>query len=413
MPQKTGRRRTVGQLKNLPRSAALSHHASAVEKNLSPSRLAELATSPSSHFPALSSFGLGAIKDFLSAYAKHSFSAQPPFPKPGPESVVKIGGQTTFALAGDWATGTDESAMIGNLMSKFNPDYTIHLGDIYYVGEKDYIDENCRNQRQANGFDPVQWPRGSIGSFAMNGNHEAYARSGDFFNWLQSDLKQPATCFFLHNTHWCILGLDTGYNSEGIPFISWFGEKYNIPLIKPRCDLPREAIDWLKQTVIPLISPDQSVMVLTHHQYLSAFDNEYDNAAEQLAEFPALSGRELLWFWGHEHRLAGYGLSGDAGIKAHGRCIGHGGMPVELDPVKRSRPLSFCDRRYYDPDTQAIVAGPTEYGVNGYVRMTLNGPNLTIDYRDIKDTPMVTEQWQAQAGNAKLLFQAIDPSLKP
>jgi hypothetical protein len=414
MPQRTpGRRRTVGQLKNLPRSAALSHHASAVEKNLAPARLAELAKSPSAQFPPLSNFGIGAIKEFLSRYAKHSLSAQPPFPKPGSQSVVKISDQATFALAGDWATGTDESAIIGSLMSKFNPDYTIHLGDIYYVGEEDYIEENCRNQRQANGFDPVYWPHGSIRTFAMNGNHEAYARNDDFFNWLKNDLKQNATCFFLCNTQWCILGLDTGYNSEGIPFLSWLGEKYDIPLIKPRCDLPDEAIDWLKQTVIPLISPNQAVIILTHHQYISSFEHEYDNAAEQLSEFPELSGREVLWFWGHEHRLAGYELCGDAGIRAHGRCIGHGGMPVELGPRKFTRPLCFCDHRYYDPDTQTVVAGPTEYGVNGYVRMAFNGPNLTVEYRDIKDSQMVTEQWQAQGSNVKLLLQTIDPSLKP
>ena len=85
----------------------------------------------------------------------------------------------------------------------------------------------------------------------MNGNHEAYARNSDFFNWLKSDLQQPATCFFLYNAQWCILGLDTGYNSEGIPFLGWLGEKYNIPLIKPRCDLPDEAISLLKYSDSP------------------------------------------------------------------------------------------------------------------------------------------------------------------
>jgi len=391
----------------------MSHHASAVEKSLAPAQLAELAKFPSAQFPPLSNFGLNAIAGFFSNYAKHCFSPRPPFPKPGSRSVVKINDQATFAFAGDWATGTDESALVGGLISKFDPEYTIHLGDIYYVGASDYIAENCCDERQANGYDPVYWPHGSIRTFAMNGNHEAYARNSDFFNWLQSDLQQPATCFFLYNANWCILGLDTGYNSEGIPFLGWLGEKYNIPLIKPRCDLPVASIDWLKQTVLPLISANQSVILLTHHQYISSFDQEYDNAAEQLSELPELSKREVLWFWGHEHRLAGYGLCGDAGMKAQGRCIGHGGMPVELGPPNSSRPLLFCDRRYYDPNTQTIVAGPTEYGVNGYARLIFNGPNLTVEYRDIKDSPMVTEQWQAQGGNPKLLSQTIDPSLKP
>ena len=391
----------------------MSHQASAVEKSLAPAQLAELAKFPSAQVPPLSNFGLNTIAGFFSNYAKHCFSPRPPFPKPDSQSVVKINDQATFAFAGDWATGTDESALVGGLISKFDPEYTIHLGDIYYVGASDYIAENCCDERQANGYDPVYWPHGSIRTFAMNGNHEAYARNSDFFNWLQSDLQQPATCFFLYNANWCILGLDTGYNSEGIPFLGWLGEKYNIPLIKPRCDLPVASIDWLKQTVLPLISANQSVILLTHHQYISSFDQEYDNAAEQLSELPELSKREVLWFWGHEHRLAGYGLCGDAGMKAQGRCIGHGGMPVELGPPNSSRPLLFCDRRYYDPNTQTIVPDPTEYGVNGYARLIFNGPNLTVEYRDIKDSPMVTEQWQAQGGNPKLLSQTIDPSLKP
>ena len=60
----------------------MSHQASAVERSLAPGRLAELAKSPSTHFPPLSNFGLDAITGFLSNYAKHSLSPQPPFPRP-------------------------------------------------------------------------------------------------------------------------------------------------------------------------------------------------------------------------------------------------------------------------------------------------------------------------------------------
>jgi hypothetical protein len=58
----------------------------------------------------------------------------------------------------------------------------------------------------------------------------------------------------------------------------------------------------------------------------------YPKPAKQLAEFffgPA------LWFWGHEHRMAineEFGI--DGGIRAFGRCVGHGGMPVDLPPAE-------------------------------------------------------------------------------
>ena len=51
--------------------------------------------------------------------------------------------------------------------------------------------------------------------------------------------------------------------------------------------------------------------------------------------------------------------------------------------------------------------------MNGYARLTFNGPNLTVEYRDIQDSQMVMEQWQAQGSNPKLVSQTIDPSLKP
>lgn len=59
-------------------------------------------------------------------------------------------------------------------MQNYSPDYTIHLGDIYFVGMKEettdnFISENC------------SWPKGSSGSFSLLGNHEMYSRGISFF----------------------------------------------------------------------------------------------------------------------------------------------------------------------------------------------------------------------------------------
>ncbi|HQY20590.1 MAG TPA: hypothetical protein PLX80_07090, partial [Ignavibacteria bacterium] len=42
--------------------------------------------------------------------------------------------EITIALAADWATDTAESDIIGDLIEDKDPDYTIHLGDTYFVG---------------------------------------------------------------------------------------------------------------------------------------------------------------------------------------------------------------------------------------------------------------------------------------
>lgn len=51
-------------------------------------------------------------------------------------------GEIRIALAGDWATGTDEAHTISELIKAFKPHYTIHLGDVYYVGDPNEVDEN-------------------------------------------------------------------------------------------------------------------------------------------------------------------------------------------------------------------------------------------------------------------------------
>ena len=82
-------------------------------------------------------------------------------------------------------------------------------------------------------------------------------------------------------------------------------------------------------------------------QYVSRFDHCYPKPAQQLAEFIS---RPVLWLWGHEHRLAIYEEAKmEGGVTAFGRCIGHGGKPVDLP---RKTPLhdfevEFVDERLY------------------------------------------------------------------
>jgi hypothetical protein len=100
-------------------------------------------------------------------------------------------GEIRIALAGDWATGTDEAESVSKLMISFKPHYSIHLGDVYYVGSPHEVDENflgIKNPR--NSYEPCLWPNGSHGSFALNGNHEMYARGLAYFDRILPTLGQ-------------------------------------------------------------------------------------------------------------------------------------------------------------------------------------------------------------------------------
>ena len=138
----------------------------------------------------------------------------------------------------------------------------------------------------------------------------------------------------------------------------------------------------------------KATLLLSHHQYYTAFnDHAYTKAAKQLMEF--FDGQEVVWIWGHEHRLAIYDkFSIGGGITAYGRCIGHSGMPVELgtpDPKKAPLQLYDRDRSHFLDD------GKTKVGENGFVNLTIADSVLTLDYRDIRNTQLLVETFTADS----------------
>ena len=315
--------------------------------------------------------------------------------------------EVRIALAGDWATGTDEAECVAKLIEAFKPHYSIHLGDIYYVGGPKEVDENFLGIKLRNGYDPCLWPKGSQGSFALNGNHEMYARGYAYFDrvlpklGLMSDgkpLGQKASFFCLENNYWRIIGLDTGYNSIGWPIIEY--------VFRPDCALRPEEIEWVRKVVRPRPDDPRGIILLTHHQYYSRYDFWYPKQAIQLAEF---FSRPVLWFWGHEHRLAIYPeFRVERGFPAIGRCIGHGGMPVDLPPATAKYPdcdVEFVDKRHYPNDEQLTI------GFNGYAQMSLRDDRATIDYLDVHGSVIFSETWLANSGTLERIAHSTPLSV--
>ncbi len=316
-------------------------------------------------------------------------------------SAVRVG------IAGDWASGTDESDRVARHIADFEPHFTIHLGDVYYVGEKDEVCENVLGE-PAPGVRPVTWPLGSRGTFALNGNHEMYANGNAYFDVLLPKLgmrstttgaaaPQRASFFCLQNDSWLIVGLDTGYNSIGLPLLSMIPLVNKLPFVGGDCRLEKALLAWLRTHVAPL-SRDRGVVLLSHHQYYSAFDEEYPLLGRQLAEFFA---KPVLWYWGHEHRMAVYAAYGfPKGVNAYGRCVGNGGMPVLLEDPKRDRGdrgLMWHDARTYKR------FGPDAVGYNGYATMVFHGAALAVEHHDLNGDLLATEQWKTTNGRLELL----------
>jgi hypothetical protein len=326
---------------------------------------------------------------------KHPFQTYPPGQRNTGVYTMPLQNEIRIALAGDWASGTDEAANIGDLISTFQPHYTIHLGDVYYVGDLLEIGENFLGiPNPENDFTPCRWPNGSLGSFALNGNHEMYSLGTAYFSKMLPALGrivdgrpegQMASFFCLENDHWRIIAVDTGYNSVG-----WPGLEYFWP---PDCALPDALLDWIRNTVKPDPRDPRGVIILSHHQYFSRFDHWYPKPAKQLAEF---FQRPVLWFWGHEHRMAIYEkFVVKGGVTAFGRCIGHGGMPIELPP--RNPPhtecrVDFVDDRVYPNDESLVI------GFNGFARLSFQQELMKAEYVDVRGAVVYSETWAIQDG---------------
>src|SRR5580700_95428 len=68
-------------------------------------------------------------------HKKHAFRD---YTTPGKGTgIYPIDDRVKISIAGDWGTGTDEARIVAAAMEKSDPDFTIHLGDVYYVGDAD------------------------------------------------------------------------------------------------------------------------------------------------------------------------------------------------------------------------------------------------------------------------------------
>ena len=317
-----------------------------------------------------------------------------------------------IAIAADWATGTLEAETVAENMKASNPHCTVHLGDVYYMGEASEINENCLGQPTAK-YRGVEWPPGSLGSFALMGNHEMYSGGQGYYGRFLKTLgllkpdksvkdPQSAGYFCLDTGHWQMLGLDTGYHSGGMPALAAVPLVNRIPFLNVDARFDDKMMAWLGRTMRVLQSngTKKPVILLTHHQPVSSFEHAFIKPAKQLARAGLFDGQELVWLYGHEHRLTVYKKRVIAGsLNVYPRCIGHGGMPTRVTVVDRPKPEIL----YYDPRQHPIDKNDpdTMVGYNGHAVLVFHGKNLTIEYHDVVDNHvLLTETFTPDASGS-------------
>src|SRR5271156_4867489 len=270
----------------------------------------------------------------------------------------------TIALVADWGADNPGANNVAQQMQNRNPDYAIHLGDIYYAGEAP----------EAKGFLYRFRNIASKRSFALNGNHEMYSGGKSYFNLVLLNLQQSASYFGLFNQNWQFLGLDTAYVDH--------------VLTSPSDSRLQNQFDW---AVDKLKNAARSSVVLTHHQPFSAYQPEHDDGARLRQDIGNLDlaiqpVSIFAWFFGHEHRCTIYD---DSFNDFRARLIGNGCIPhLPQAPPTIAPPVPY----------KAInsTARPDGYAICGFVLLTLTGPDMKVEYINEDGSLFATENWTAK-----------------
>ena len=391
----SGRRvRTVEEVKGVPRGPARSLWRTAKEQVAvhgparPPAKLAPAAPGPRTIRDRMA-FLPHAIVKWAEEYLKHIFQSRRPLPSypVGHTGIYRLPSNVLVAIASDWGTGTSSAYKVADQMAKADPDVTIHLGDVYYSG----TEEEYSTYFMA----PGCWPSGKLrprtsadasGTYVLNANHEMYSGGRGYFDVALPGLKQETSYFCLENDHWRIIAIDTGYHcTRGLKKILSF-------IFGDTTRLDHATLVWLGQVIFRDATDPRPVILLSHHQWFSAFDDRnYLTIGEQLQPYLA---RVALWFWGHEHRFAGYSAFAPKGTKVRARCIGHGGMPIEIGwKRKEPTPAVFSDQRL-----AGTAADGSRIGFCGFALLDFRAEQLVVTYIDENSRRLLQETWVQKDG---------------
>lgn len=280
----------------------------------------------------------------------------------------------TIALVGDWGTGkwadgtTDGPALaIKQQIEGLDPrpDYTIHLGDVYYVGSH-YPDIEKEKFLDL-------WPVGSKGTFTLNSNHEMYAGGRGYFD-VALKVNGPfghqnqTSYFAIEYGNWLILGLDSAFASTDFLYMNG-------------------ALNEEQKSFVKKVNADfqpagnKNIIVMTHHTGTNLAGTQimgkkpnclWDDVRDALGgEGPD------YWYWGHAHNGVVYNASTALGSKTKARCIGHGAIPFgDSNLLKQSAAVEwYANTPYPNPDAEQ-----KNRVLNGFALLTLSPAPLKEEF---------------------------------
>ncbi len=237
-----------------------------------------------------------------------------------------------IAMLGDWGTGVYDAnyagkgpaAAVMQAIKGLQPDYVVHLGDVYYSGTANRHPEHEEQDNFLN-----MWDTGTAAqtSFALNSNHEKYGAEKGLIgialnNGTPFSHQRGTTYFGLQYGKWVILGLDSAYFDPSTLYLQGaLGDTGNT-----------QQQAFIQSTFGNLAG--RKVLTMTHHSPMSFDGNSItpnSKAGTTLWDgmHSTLGGRAPdVWYWGHIHLGAAYNPNSAIGkLGTLGRCVGHSAIP--------------------------------------------------------------------------------------
>ena len=222
--------------------------------------------------------------------------------------------QLSFALAGDWSTGTwtDGDAplcppdAVMSEIEKLDVDYTVHLGDVYPVGNSQFYKSFLDG-----------WKPGRRGAFNFNGNHDMYAWATGYFESLTHPtfaVQQGTGYFAVEFGDWIVVGLDTSYFDTSM-------------LVGTGSVRDPDQTAFLQRVHERIDETGQKVFMLTHHFPVNPAGTKTTSLWDDVVSDGALGKPPDVWYYGHYHAGAVYSPDSAGGKTTKVRVMGHGALP--------------------------------------------------------------------------------------
>jgi len=288
-------------------------------------------------------------------------------------------GKARILVIGDWGTGHfeetegyDPAAEVMAMVEKMQPDYIIHLGDVYYAG----TDERQPPGEEHDNFLAL-WPQmPAKHSFTLNSNHEMYGAAQGYFKVAlgrehqgQAPLKTPfshqngTSYFALTLGKTVVVGLDAAYHDPSFMYMKGgLGDREKYP----------HQYDFLEK-----VTKDADKVILMTHQTGTDY-----TGAKSLPLWDEISQIVIpdYWYWGHEHLGVAYNDKTAMDPKVKARCIGHSSIPFgDAWGLAGQKAVNWYEKTPLNTDPDNI------YVRNGFMMLSIDETDVEEFFYEVRN----------------------------